>query len=293
MRNDFESNYLMHHGILGQKWGIRRYQNPDGSLTPAGRERYGVKEGGSVNDISSSEGSKKRIKDLKKAIRINEKKRGKEYTKIANNPENFLGQNKKHAKKISEYTDNIKKGEEEIKRLMEKNGSKPIDEVRPGIHDENNENHKVISEKRMDDGFGKIPSDWKDVYSGAEADNISFSIQAIGKGGNDVEFRIHNHNSGISNSEAAKKSKEFLDVFDDAKARKAIADEYYPYVKDHYPNVTKGQFENGIEAYSVDTYPKWDSYEVHYDDGGYLGGHSLDIEGDIKTGKIKGHSMNG
>lgn len=31
---------LYHHGIPGQKWGIRRYQNPDGSLTPAGRERY-------------------------------------------------------------------------------------------------------------------------------------------------------------------------------------------------------------------------------------------------------------
>lgn len=34
-------NYLQHHGILGQKWGIRRYQNEDGTLTPEGRERYG------------------------------------------------------------------------------------------------------------------------------------------------------------------------------------------------------------------------------------------------------------
>ena len=34
--------YLAHHGILGQKWGIRRYQNEDGSLTAAGRKRYGV-----------------------------------------------------------------------------------------------------------------------------------------------------------------------------------------------------------------------------------------------------------
>ena len=36
------TNELYHHGIDGQKHGIRRFQNLDGSLTPAGRERYGV-----------------------------------------------------------------------------------------------------------------------------------------------------------------------------------------------------------------------------------------------------------
>lgn len=34
------NNYLSHHGIKGQKWGIRRYQNKDGSLTAEGKKKY-------------------------------------------------------------------------------------------------------------------------------------------------------------------------------------------------------------------------------------------------------------
>ena len=37
--------YLVHHGIIGQKWGIRRYQNKDGSLTKEGKAKY-IKENG-------------------------------------------------------------------------------------------------------------------------------------------------------------------------------------------------------------------------------------------------------
>lgn len=37
--------YLAHHGIKGQKWGVRRYQNSDGSLTDEGRRRYGFGRG--------------------------------------------------------------------------------------------------------------------------------------------------------------------------------------------------------------------------------------------------------
>ena len=32
--------YLMHYGVKGMKWGVRNYQNPDGSLTAEGKKRY-------------------------------------------------------------------------------------------------------------------------------------------------------------------------------------------------------------------------------------------------------------
>lgn len=46
---------LYHHGILGQKWGVRRYQNPDGTLTEAGRRRI----------VKKAEKEYRRSKDLK------------------------------------------------------------------------------------------------------------------------------------------------------------------------------------------------------------------------------------
>ena len=38
-------SYLFHHGIKGQRWGVRRYQNKDGSLTSAGKKRYEIQSG--------------------------------------------------------------------------------------------------------------------------------------------------------------------------------------------------------------------------------------------------------
>lgn len=62
MRNMFDyyekDNYLEHHGIIGQKWGIRRYQNPDGSLTDAGKKRY-YKSDGTLTKAGERENTKR------------------------------------------------------------------------------------------------------------------------------------------------------------------------------------------------------------------------------------------
>lgn len=52
-----EKNNLSHHGILGMKWGVRRYQNPDGSYTKAGLRRR--------NEDTRSD-DRKRYDELKK-----------------------------------------------------------------------------------------------------------------------------------------------------------------------------------------------------------------------------------
>ncbi len=47
--------YLSHHGIKGMKWGVRRFQNPDGTLTEAGKKRYRVDADGNLQKLSREE----------------------------------------------------------------------------------------------------------------------------------------------------------------------------------------------------------------------------------------------
>lgn len=60
---------LAHHGIIGQKWGVRRFQNKDGTLTAEGKKRRDAQD----NDDKDEEAGKKNESDKPKKVKKREK----------------------------------------------------------------------------------------------------------------------------------------------------------------------------------------------------------------------------
>lgn len=118
---------LYHHGIKGQKWGVRRYQNKDGSLTPAGKKRaaklesqYESLTGKKVTDKKADESTetkskKTSVKDLSdkdlqdKVHRLNMESRYKELTKNDNDPNKELKDVVERTRLEKEYYENQKR----------------------------------------------------------------------------------------------------------------------------------------------------------------------------------------
>lgn len=142
-------NELYHHGILGQKWGVRRYQYEDGSLTPEGKKRY-YKNGYDEKGGYTTAGERWHSKE----VRSKAKDYTKQLKKLNRNSDTLAlmywnyGDDKEYANKKAILARNQSKAEEWInesnildKKLDDvaeqyKNTKKQIDEIINKISDD-------------------------------------------------------------------------------------------------------------------------------------------------------------
>lgn len=125
-------NELIHHGIPGMKWGIRRYQNADGTLTAAGKKRY-------EQDLKSN--GQKKAKDRAEPDSLKD-------------PNRWVREDLENAKKASESSSELVKKMKEIEK-----GTRPkpkaIDLTSMTDQELRQSINRKLMEKQYNDLFGK------------------------------------------------------------------------------------------------------------------------------------------
>lgn len=117
------NNELYHHGIKGQRWGVRRYQNPDGTLTQAGKRRYQRELVKTANKSSYAAYTQRHVesaydkKAAKKYERVLDLSENKKLTQRAANRYNKSQAEYRDARARTEFWN--KKAEEDLKKAKE------------------------------------------------------------------------------------------------------------------------------------------------------------------------------
>ena len=164
---------LYHHGIKGQKWGVRRYQNDDGTFTEAGKERYF----GSKKEIKRE--ARKEFRNKKNEI-YNKKheelnNHTKKLEKIDKTADKRTALGTKKAKIMADYENEQKMNELDQKRLdakreyREKIGKKRVDTIfmritQNGIDTIRNQSYKDFEKEWLADEERRIREEAVNEY---------------------------------------------------------------------------------------------------------------------------------
>lgn len=147
------NNYLYHHGIKGMRWGVRRYQNKDGSLTPAGKKRRDILDRASDK---AKEFSSMAMKDSEKHSRMAEKAKN---AKISESD---------YQKAMRELFGNDSKDKNYVESEAKSMGYKDSREMARehlGVGKEGYEVHKAFADraKRAADFYQKLSESYKNT----------------------------------------------------------------------------------------------------------------------------------
>lgn len=131
-----KNDELYHHGKKGQKWGIRRYQNEDGSLTAAGRKHYGYKAEQKLNSLDDE-----RIEAAYNAKKAHKKARSYELRSFLGKRFGQVKGSKRAEEKAQIYKDQeqtyknkISDIDKSVKNIVDDLASKNFDIKISGIH---------------------------------------------------------------------------------------------------------------------------------------------------------------
>lgn len=140
-------NDLQHHGIKGMKWGRRRYQNADGSLTPAGKKRYGYGE----SDYDYG-------KDVVDGVKV---KRTSEESSVKNY-QNAI----KKMKTVDDGIDSIRKFNDDVKRIKDPEMEKRIRKNTQEMTDK--ELQQAVQRMNMEDNYTRMMMNRERLNSGED-----------------------------------------------------------------------------------------------------------------------------
>lgn len=127
--------YLAHYGVIGQKWGIRRYQNKDGGLTALGKKHYSSEEIAADNKAAFEKGKKATLagSTMKYAEKLNERNRRKLENATSENEaqrrQNYERSSKAADKATKEYEAVLKDAMAHAQSLIDKYGKENVKDI--------------------------------------------------------------------------------------------------------------------------------------------------------------------